>query len=498
MRFHVNAASCQLSSRPVLAAVFSLAVLVLLSHLGGASPRRFVPTHAYHAQTALSTSFSASSRAEVEAEPEAVSSLLESLINVPDDEVGELAICASLRNEGRFIIEWLLYYRILGVDRFYLYDSGSEDDTLERLQPWMKAGTVKLQSFRHDQVEHYQTTALETCSRTYGPVTEWLVEADCDEFYVITPAMTASLRSHGSDLSDVPRRPLAKLLAENWIYKKADAVVVSRLTWKNAGIDELPPDASVLASQTLREYQHAIAFDKNAFTKSILHTKRQDTGWTIPGAHFLRNRRVPIDHAKIVTANGQPVDLEPFPKKAHETAAPGTQYAGKYAGVRAFEPLVLYHYVQRGEAHRSLAASSEVISRSSLTLAPFTLSMTSLADLQDCYRKLSAAQKLRKGGWRDQAGEKGCTDYVVYEADESRTPIYDAKGFYGASLTDTSMASSWFGRHLPLLIAAAQADHVPGEALLEPQVVDPHPDLVAQWVAHKLNPENGMPLESAE
>ena len=109
---------------------------------------------------------------------------------------------------------------------------------------------------RADQKGHYQTTALETCSRTYGPKTEWLVEADCDEFYVVTEAMTALTRSRGGggggDLTDVPQRPLAALLAGNWLFKSADAVVVSRLTWKNAGIDELPPDASVLASQTLR------------------------------------------------------------------------------------------------------------------------------------------------------------------------------------------------------------------------------------------------------
>lgn len=114
---------------------------------------------------------------------------------------------------------------------------------------------------RADQKGHYQTTALETCSRTYGPKTEWLVEADCDEFYVVTEAMTALPRSRsgGAGLTDIPQRPLAGLLAGNWLFKSADAVVISRLTWKNAGIDELPPDASVLASQTLRYGRNALS-----------------------------------------------------------------------------------------------------------------------------------------------------------------------------------------------------------------------------------------------
>lgn len=33
------------------------------------------------------------------------------LIEVPEAEVGQVAICASVRSEGRFITEWLLYVR---------------------------------------------------------------------------------------------------------------------------------------------------------------------------------------------------------------------------------------------------------------------------------------------------------------------------------------------------------------------------------------------------
>ncbi|GAA5969781.1 hypothetical protein JCM8115_001843 [Rhodotorula mucilaginosa] len=476
MRFHVHAASCQLSSRPLLAGLFSLALLVLISHLGGPNPRRLAfNRHDQAHQVMGSPDLYISSSLNVEPDPEVVVQLLETLVTVPDDEVGEIAICASLRNEGRFIVEWLLYYRVLGVDRFYLYDSGSDDDTLEKLQPWLRAGTVKLHRFRHDQQGHYQTTALETCSRTYGPKTEWLVEADCDEFYVVTEAMTALTRTRGSggDLTDMTQRPLAALLAGNWLFKSADAVVVSRLTWKNAGIDELPPDASVLASQTLREYQHSITFEKNLFTKvcsaSILHTRRKETGWVIPGAHYLRNLHTPVSKAKVITANGQSVEVEPFPPNAKEDEAAGTQYSGKYPGNRVFEPIVLYHYVQR--------------------------------DLQDCYRKLKVAQKLRKGGWRDKAGSEGCTSYVVYEAEGSSKGIHDQNGFFGAALRDVSMAESWFGRYLPLLIVAAKEVEAFGgggdddEATqIEPQVVDPHPDLVAQWTAKGLDPKNGRPM----
>lgn len=86
------------------------------------------------------------------------------------------------------------------------------------------------------------------------------------------------------------------------------------------------------------------------FPQSLLHTRQKDTGWVIPGAHFLRNTRVPVGRAKVITANGQSVTLDPFPAQAKDTEASGTQYAGTYSGNRVFEPIVLYHYVQRGKS----------------------------------------------------------------------------------------------------------------------------------------------------
>ena len=137
MRFHVHAASCQLSSRPLLAGectqrrssgldkqsncpcsppstaaglnpgLFSLALLVLISHLGGPNPRRLALRHDKAQATATPDLYTSSLYAEPD--PEVVARLLETLVTVPEDEVGQIAICASLRNEGRFMVEWLLY-----------------------------------------------------------------------------------------------------------------------------------------------------------------------------------------------------------------------------------------------------------------------------------------------------------------------------------------------------------------------------------------------------
>jgi len=56
------------------------------------------------------------------------------------------------------------------------------------------------------------------------------------------------------------------------------------------------------------------------------------------------------------------------------------------------------------------------------------------------------------------------------------------------------MAHSWYGQHLPGLIqlALARADSiVAGGDLQQPELVDPHPALVAYWISQGWNPENG-------
>lgn len=117
-----------------------------------------------------------------------------------------------------------------------------------------------------DQGGKYQISALQHCSQTYANTSEWLLEADTDEFYVPTRAFTGiSSRLHPL-IEDCPIRPLHELL-QNFMYKDADAVAVGRVTFKNQGIVRLPADASAVVTQTLRDIYHAIVWPKLFYTK---------------------------------------------------------------------------------------------------------------------------------------------------------------------------------------------------------------------------------------
>ena len=56
----------------------------------------------------------------------------------------EVAFALIVKNESRYIGEWLEYHYKIGVDKFYIYNNDSDDraELLEILEPWIQAGIV--------------------------------------------------------------------------------------------------------------------------------------------------------------------------------------------------------------------------------------------------------------------------------------------------------------------------------------------------------------------
>src|ERR1700755_2182278 len=53
-----------------------------------------------------------------------------------------VSICAIVRNEGPYILEWIAFHRCVGVEHFFIYDNESTDETSEILQMLQEAGIV--------------------------------------------------------------------------------------------------------------------------------------------------------------------------------------------------------------------------------------------------------------------------------------------------------------------------------------------------------------------
>ncbi len=54
-----------------------------------------------------------------------------------------LAVCAIAKNEGAYFEEWIEWHRKLGVEKFYIYDNESTDNTKEILAPYVESGLVE-------------------------------------------------------------------------------------------------------------------------------------------------------------------------------------------------------------------------------------------------------------------------------------------------------------------------------------------------------------------
>ncbi|NEP44421.1 MAG: glycosyltransferase family 92 protein, partial [Okeania sp. SIO2H7] len=49
----------------------------------------------------------------------------------------QLSICAIMKNEGAYLLEWLEFHKLVGVERFYLYNNNSRDNTVELISPYV-------------------------------------------------------------------------------------------------------------------------------------------------------------------------------------------------------------------------------------------------------------------------------------------------------------------------------------------------------------------------
>ena len=94
------------------------------------------------------------------------------------------AIVTTMKNEGPFILEWLAYHRVIGVDDFLVYTNDCTDGTDTMLQMLQEKGLVQHREnpFRGTDLKP-QHAALQAAEEE--PVirdAEWLVCMDVDEF----------------------------------------------------------------------------------------------------------------------------------------------------------------------------------------------------------------------------------------------------------------------------------------------------------------------------
>ena len=121
----------------------------------------------------------------------------------PRSEGGlRLAMAAIFKNEGPYILEWVAHHRALGIERFFIADNDSSDETTATLAALACAGIVEHLPFPSEPGLPPQPAAYDAILRRYRDEADWIAFLDADEFLVPAAAYRSLRRG---DRGDRPR-----------------------------------------------------------------------------------------------------------------------------------------------------------------------------------------------------------------------------------------------------------------------------------------------------
>jgi hypothetical protein len=182
-----------------------------------------------------------------------------------------LSICATYRDEAPYLREWIEFHRLVGVERFLLYDNGSRDDHRAVLAPYVESGIVVI----HDwPVFPGQVEAFDHCVSEHRHDSRWIAFVDVDEF-----------------LFSPTGRPLPELLAG---YEQWPGVGVNWALFGSSGHDS-PPGGLVIEAYDSR----SAGTLSNRYIKSIVDPTRV--------AHAGNAHYFVFDHQSTVDENEYPI-----------------------------------------------------------------------------------------------------------------------------------------------------------------------------------------------
>ena len=107
------------------------------------------------------------------------------LLPTADDNVQmplrtKVAVCAIVRNENRYLREWVEWHKGLGIEKFFIYDNGHGNDEIPR-DVIGDDPQVVIFDWR-DRDGNTQCEAYDECYREHGSEFAWMGFIDIDEF----------------------------------------------------------------------------------------------------------------------------------------------------------------------------------------------------------------------------------------------------------------------------------------------------------------------------
>lgn len=183
-----------------------------------------------------------------------------------------LAVCAMAKNEGPYFKEWIEWHHHLGVEKFYIYDNESTDNTREILAPYVESGLVEY-IFRKGVKQ--QLPIYDDCLDRHRFDAHWIAVIDLDEFIV-----------------PVQDKTIPQFLNR---FEDASAVEINWLIYGSGGAREKEPGGVMTRFKRHAELNHI----SNRHVKSIVNPRRV---LSFIGAHEVSRMS-----GKTFDSHGQPV-----------------------------------------------------------------------------------------------------------------------------------------------------------------------------------------------
>lgn len=110
----------------------------------------------------------------------------------------DVCVVATARNEGLYLLEWIAYHRLIGVEAFYLYNNGNTDGSDELIAALHRAGILV-------SIQNEMQSGGRVQAKSYGHALSvlpdvldfrWVLIIDLDEFFTFDPDRFASIQDY--------------------------------------------------------------------------------------------------------------------------------------------------------------------------------------------------------------------------------------------------------------------------------------------------------------
>lgn len=157
----------------------------------------------------------------------------------------ELAIVVSSKNEGPYLLEWIEYYKLLGANKIYFYDNGSDDNTRQLLNQYIENEYVE---YTYVEGRGKQLYAYNDALQKHKLECRWMAFIDMDEYILPTE----------------PYKPISQVISEivDQAGGGAAGVAINWATFGTSGHIK-SPEGLITSNYTRR------AYDKHWMNKHI-------------------------------------------------------------------------------------------------------------------------------------------------------------------------------------------------------------------------------------